>query len=134
MNANDLSVCVVPKMEVAKLKWFKFHQNNSGGSWVVDNDVDTNVIVQAHNADEANQLAQRIGIYFNGVEDGTDCECCGDRWSSIWSNDEGTDVPSIYGHPVTWSPDAVLTSENPGKSYGLPKGVKVYPYSIISKR
>jgi hypothetical protein len=129
MNANDLSVCVVPKMEVAKLKWFNFHQNNSGGSWVVDNDVDTNVIVQAHNADEANQLAQRIGIYFNGVEDGTDCECCGDRWSSIWSNDEGTDVPSVYGDPVAWSTDCVLTHTNPRTD-----SVKVYPYSIISKR
>ena len=135
MNANDLAVCVVNQSQaLAKLKWFTFHQNNSGGHFTVDNDVDTKVIVQAHNADEANELAQRVGIYFGGVDDGIDCECCGDRWSTIWSNDEGTDVPSIYGHPVTWSPDTVLTSESPGKSHGMPNGVKVYPYDIISKR
>jgi hypothetical protein len=127
MNANDLAVCVVNQSHaVAKLKWFNFRQNNSGGSFTVNNDVDAYVIVQAHNADEANQLAQRIGIYFNGVNDGIDCECCGDRWSTIWSNDECTDVPSIYGHPVTWSPDAVLTDKT--------NGVKVYPYDIISNR
>jgi len=134
MNANDLTVCVIPKMQVAKLKWFTFHQNNSGGDFIVDNDVDTNVIVQAHNADEANELAQRVGIYFSGVDDGIDCECCGDRWRTIWSDDEGTDVPSIYGHPVAWSLDCVLTTVKPGESYGLPNGVKVYPYDIISKR
>jgi hypothetical protein len=130
MNANDLAACVVNQSHaVAKLKWFTFRQNNSGGSFTVNNDVDTNVIVQAHNADEANELAQRVGIYFSGVADGIDCECCGDRWSTIWSNDEGTDVPSIYGHPVDWQ-----HAVKPSKSHGLPNGVKVYPYDIISKR
>jgi hypothetical protein len=128
MNANDLSVCVLPKMEVAKLQWFTFHQNNSGGRWVVDNDVDAYVIVQAHNADEANQLAQRIGIYFNGVEDGTDCECCGDRWSSIYRTEDGTDVPMVYSDLVPWSPETKTTVEVFGNS------VKVYPYNIISNR
>ena len=101
--------------------------NNSGGNFIVDNDVDAYVIVHAHNADEANQLAQRIGIYFNGVDDGIDCECCGNRWSSIWA-DEGTDVPMVYSDLVPWSPDAVMTVEVFGNS------VKVYPYSIISNR
>ena len=128
MNANDLSVCVLPKMEVAKLQWFTFHQNNSGGRWVVDNDVDAYVIVQAHNADEANQLAQRIGIYFNGVEDGTDCECCGDRWSSIYNTEDGTDVPMVYSDLVPWSAETKTTVEVFGNS------VKVYPYNIINNR
>lgn len=134
MNANDLAVCVANTQPLTKLKWFTFHQNNSGGRFRVDADVDAYVIIQAHNADEANELAQRIGIYFNGVAEGYDCECCGDRWYRLYSDDQGTDEPEIYGNPVTWSPDAVLTSERPGKSYGLPNGVKVYPYDIISKR
>ena len=62
MNTNDMSV--------SKLKWFTFHQNNSGGKFVVDDDVDVNIIIQANYADEANELAQRVGIYFNGVADG----------------------------------------------------------------
>jgi len=140
MNANDLTVCVVYQSQaVAKLKWFTFRQNNSGGNFIVDNDVDAYVIVQAHNADEANQLAQRIGIYFNGVDDGIDCECCGDRWDKAWVTEgtegtEGTDEPMVYGEPVTWSPDAVLTVKAPGRRFGLADGVKVYPYNIISNR
>jgi len=124
MNANDMSVCVLPKM----LKWFNFHQNNSGGRFVADDAVDVYVIVQAHTADEANQLAQRIGIYFHGVDAGIDCECCGDRWSAIYGTEDGTDVPMVYSDLVPWLPDAATTVKVHGDS------VKVYPYSIISNR
>jgi hypothetical protein len=125
MNANDMSV--------SKLKWFTFHQNNSGGQYEVNHDVDVFVIIQAHNAAEANALAERIGIYFNGVDEERDCECCGDRWSATYYKDRGTDEPEIYGERVPWSSDSVLTSEGNPK-YGLPDGVKVYPYHIISKK
>jgi hypothetical protein len=128
MNSNWIN-----DMSVSKLKWFTFRQNNSGGRFTVDDDVDVNVIIQANDAAEANELAQRVGIYFNGVNDGIDCECCGDRWSTMWDNDRGTDEPEIYGERVPWSPDSVLTSEGNPK-YGLPDGVKVYPYHIISKK
>ena len=128
MNAKDLAVCLIP----INLKWFTFTQNNSGGKFRVDDNVDAYVIIQAHSPVEANELAQRIGIYFNGVADGYDCKCCGDRWSEAWG--EGDDVPEIYGKPVAWSPDVVFTSAQPGDNYrGLRNGVKVYPYDIISK-
>ena len=129
MNANDLSVCVAIK----NLKWFTFHQNNCGGRFIVDDKVDAYVIIQAHNADEANYLAQGIGIYFDGVDSGDDCDCCGDRWSPI-REEAGTDVPEIYGDPVAWSPEAVLTSEKPNdQEKWLERSVKVYPYSVITK-
>lgn len=128
MNANDLSMCLVP----SKLTWFTFSQNNSGGRFTVDDKVDAYVIIQAPDADTANQLAENIGIYFNGVAEGYDCECCGDRWCSQWS-DEGKAEPEIYGRKVPYSTDSVLTSELPDKGWGLKMGVKVYPYSVISK-
>lgn len=134
MNFNDLAVCVANTQPLTKLKWFTFDQNNSGGSYIVNDKVDAYVIIQAHNADEANELAQRIGIYFNGVAEGYDCECCGNRWYRMYSDDQGTDEPEIYGNPIIWSPDAVPIRARPGKNYGLPKGVKMYPYDIISKR
>ena len=121
MNTNDMSV--------SKLKWFTFHQNNSGGKFVVDDTVDVNVIIQANYADEANELAQRVGIYFNGVADGYDCECCGDRWHKVLDDDRGTDEPEIYGQRVPWSPDSVLTCEG-----SFLDGAKVYPYNVISKK
>lgn len=124
MNANDLSVC--------KLKWFTFHQNNSGGRFIVNDDVDFNVIIQANDAAEANELAQRIGIYFNGVDDEYDCECCGDRWS-VTSDVDGKDEPEIYGERVSWLPDSVLKGKVNSKC-GLFVGFKVYPYHVISKK
>jgi hypothetical protein len=133
MNAQDLSACLIPKFDVSKLKWFIFRQNNSGGRFHVDNNVDVNVIIQARNANEANEFALKIGIYFDGVADGYDCECCGDRWSRQWDTNEGTNTPEIYGKPIPWSPDTIMTSS--GKpSYGLPNSIKVYPYNVILKK
>lgn len=80
-------------------KFFTFGQNNSGGGFVVDGDVSHYVIIEAHNAEEANELAEEVGIYFNGCDDGTDCSCCGDRWGRTWDS-EGKITPEIYGEPV----------------------------------
>jgi hypothetical protein len=54
------------------------------------------VIVEADSAEEADERAERIGLYFDG--DG-DCSCCGDRWTSAWG-DDGTEGPTIYGEPI----------------------------------
>ena len=78
MNANDLAGCLVKH----NLKWFLFQQNNSGGYFDVDNKVCHRVFIQATNASEAEDIAEGLGIYFNGVDNGNDCGCCGDRWSS----------------------------------------------------
>lgn len=79
--------------------FFTYRQNNSGGSWSFSKDKVTQyVIIEADTTREANILAKAVGIYFNGVEDYLDCDCCGDRWSKAW--DDGDKVPSIYGTPV----------------------------------
>ena len=62
------------------MKNYKFDQNNSGGSFTVNNDLCENVIIEANSENEAIEKAESLGIYFNGVSDGCDCECCGDRW------------------------------------------------------
>lgn len=79
-------------------KFYHFDQNNSGGSFVADEHVAHNVIIEANNAEHANKLAWEIGIYFNGCDDGTDCSCCGDRWYEADESD-GTDTPLIYNEP-----------------------------------
>ncbi|MEE1835778.1 DUF7296 family protein [Streptomyces sp. SP17KL33] len=81
--------------------FFEFHQNNSGGGFDFDAErgISTNVIVEADDAEHANYRAKRIGLYFDGVENGDDCECCGDRWSEAWRTD-GDPVPSHYGTPL----------------------------------
>lgn len=76
--------------------FYTFVQNNSGGSFVVNSEVTTYVIIEADSADEANQIAESKGIYFDGCATGDDCECCGDRWYTVDGYD-AEQVPSIYG-------------------------------------
>jgi hypothetical protein len=73
---------------VVKTKWFHFRQNNSGGSFDVNDEkgIGPHVYIEAIDADHANVRAEALGIYFDGVDQGNDCECCGDRWNSVSDN------------------------------------------------
>jgi hypothetical protein len=66
--------------EEQALKWYEYSQNNTGGTFILDDGVAKYVFIQATSPEEANTKAEEIGIYFYGVLDGRDCECCGDRW------------------------------------------------------
>jgi hypothetical protein len=73
--------------------FYTFIKNNSAGSYDIEDGVDECVIIEADTAGEANDRAISVGIYFNGCEDGRDCDCCGDRWDAQDSDDTGTEVP-----------------------------------------
>lgn len=90
--------------ELKPLRYFHFSQNNSGGSFYINDEVAYHVIIQAHSAENANEIALDIGIYFDGCSSGRDCDCCGDRWSSQWYDEIGDETPLIYGDdPVTFN-------------------------------
>lgn len=81
---------------VGQARFFTFDQNNSGG-YFTGPAID--VVVEARTADEANARAEDLGLYFDGAGD---CiECCGYRWSEQYDDDDGTEVPSKYGEPIT---------------------------------
>lgn len=82
------------------MAFFHYNQNNSGGSFVSDakRGITHHVVIEAESADEANDKASVIGLYFDGVNDGTDCECCGDRWYHKYG--VGDSIPSVYGRPI----------------------------------
>jgi hypothetical protein len=84
--------------------FYTFHQVNSGGRF---RDPAIYVVIEASSAEEANELAiERAGLYFDGVRNGRDCGCCGDRWyrqEELF--DEATELPTIY--------DELLDLENP---------------------
>lgn len=61
-------------------KFYLYSQNNSGGSFITNENVAHRVFIEAKSGFDANEKAEFIGIYFDGVSDGIDCECCGDRW------------------------------------------------------
>ena len=77
------------------MKFFTFYQNNSGGYFLEDEDVDQYVVIHAKNHYEANDKAQDLGIYFDGVKKGRDCDCCGDRWNEVGRNDGSDTYPIL---------------------------------------
>lgn len=68
------------------MAFFTYVQNNSGGDFVTNDSVAHYVIIEAVNAAQANEIAETIGIYFNGCDAGIDCYCCGDRWYPVRDN------------------------------------------------
>lgn len=81
--------------------FYNYRQNNSGSTWSYDDKkgISVNVIVEAASAEEAAARAEEIGLYWNGMDADTDCECCGDRWS-MNCEEEGDSIPQVYGVPV----------------------------------
>lgn len=60
--------------------FYEFDQNNSGGHFVVNDDVCHRLFIEADNEREALWKAEDLGCYWDGVSKGMDCSCCGDRW------------------------------------------------------
>lgn len=81
--------------------WYEFRQNNSGGSFQMDNDLTVHVLIQAASTGEANTKAQDIGIYFDGCSKGYDCDCCGDRW---YEADDALDSFTTFNWRDNFSP------------------------------
>lgn len=106
---------------ISNKKWFTFNQNNSGGSFHVDENVSEYVIIQAENADQANRLAEKVGLYFDGVGD---CDCCGRRWHEVY--DDGTEEPEIYEEKIPFGPKKSVYNFS-GKT-GYPKNATVILY------
>jgi hypothetical protein len=62
------------------MSFFIWNQNNSGGHFVVDDNLTWRVVIEADTYKQAEYKALNLGIYYNGCDDGRDCSCCGDRW------------------------------------------------------
>ncbi len=86
--------------------FFEYRQNNSGGSFVINDTLTVVVVIEAPTSDMADARAQELGIYFDGCNTGDDCPCCGDRWYPAY---DGTEDPyagytvSPDGKVVTWT-------------------------------
>jgi hypothetical protein len=61
-------------------KFYEFTQNNTGGSFDCNDRLCRRLIIEANNEEQAIEKAESLGCYWNGVEEGYDCSCCGDRW------------------------------------------------------
>ena len=85
---------------ILKTKFYKYSQNNTGGSYNIDKarGIGKFVFVEAISPEDANKRARLIGLYFDGYGD---CECCGNRWHEQYSEKEGQEVPKIFGQDVS---------------------------------
>lgn len=78
--------------------FYCYRQHNSGKHWVINENVTINVIIEANSTEDADNKAKKLGIYFNGVNQGVDCSCCGDRWDDS------------EGYSATTRPDSFIRS------------------------
>ena len=76
--------------------FYEFNQNNSGGSFDVDDKLCHRLFIEADTLKEAIWKAEDLGCYWDGVAAGIDCPCCGDRWDKPWK-DEGETFPKDFG-------------------------------------
>lgn len=72
--------------------FYKFTQNPSCGMFDLSEEdkIGHFVFVEASDFRAANKKAEEIGLYFDGVDQDLDCDCCGDRWKAF--SCEGIDV------------------------------------------
>lgn len=84
--------------------FWRYDQNNTGG-WF-DDGMPLVLWVQAETESDADARALALGVYFDGVEGGNDCECCGDRWYRVGMSDRHPIHPDArWGHvPVDDEP------------------------------
>jgi hypothetical protein len=94
------------------MKLFNFNQNNSGGSFVTDENVTYDTLFESKTSKGANKKAKEVGIYFNGCEEGYDCSCCGDRWSKAYH--DTPDNYSVFEFPDKESAIAYFEKEEKG--------------------
>lgn len=81
--------------------FYEFQQNNSYGYFVVDDKVCHRLFIEAENENEAVSKAEELGCYWDGVDNGQDCPCCGDRWSRYFVEPVPIDKYSTEGYAVS---------------------------------
>jgi hypothetical protein len=81
-------------------KFYEIDQNNSGGSFVTDDKLCHRLFIEADSYKEALRKAEDMGCYWDGVEEGMDCSCCGDRWHRPSEVNFDSIIKRYGGYPV----------------------------------
>jgi hypothetical protein len=74
-----------------KLFWYHARQNNTGGRFVVNDEVAEDVFFQAPRVGIAEAMANEF------LDSLGSCQCCGDRWNGL--DDDAYETPTKYGAP-----------------------------------
>ena len=81
------------------MAFFRFHQNNSGASYVIDENIGHLVWIEAEDHDLANEKANQIGMFSLSY-----CDCCGERFYSVdeYDAEEGWQAEEYEGWHRDW--------------------------------
>lgn len=103
--------------------FYCYDQNNSSGVWHVDEKLSPMLFIEADSAEQANEIAESLGCYFDGVKQGRDCPCCGDRWIRNYDHTrlDETDNRSI-GEEAQDLVDRLCVFYALGKDVSYPEG------------
>ena len=89
-------------------KMYVFEQNNNHGWYFEPAQL---VLVLAKSAEEANEIAVEHGVYFDGIKQGIDCQCCYfDRWErateeNVLNSLGDLDLRLLGQDKSPWDPD-----------------------------
>jgi hypothetical protein len=103
------------KEKIQKLEFYEISQNNSGGSFVTDGKLCHRLFIEAFNVEEADIIAENLGCYYNGVDEGYDCPCCGDRWYPGSAIDIKNLSKIKGGYPIDKFLSETIKSDDPVK-------------------
>lgn len=95
-------------MRTKGTKFLTYHQNNSGGYYMIDDNVKHYVIIEGYDLWQIEAFANKILEDYRNY-----CPCCGERWSSYFDETNLTDDPMIYGESVYdyksfWTEQAII--------------------------
>ena len=106
---------------------YSFNQNNSGGYYTKP--AKHIIVKDARDEKHATEIALKVGMYFDGVAAGLDCDCCGDRWYNLAHEydhineaiaDASYDLCTGDGVPQYVIVDADLNIDNPLRYQSYP--------------
>ena len=107
------------------MPFYEFSQNNSGGTFTVDDDLCGRLIIEADSPEDAISKAEDLGCYWDGVAKGIDCPCCGDRWyrnpDEVNIEKYATEGYDVYIHDGIYSDTVAEWNRRYGK------------YAVVSK-
>ncbi len=78
-------------------KWYHFGQNNSGGRFIINEDLAEDVLIQGKDVNSVLYKAHELMDASNA----NSCECCGDRWDFYIDAADAKDFPTMYDIPIT---------------------------------
>lgn len=102
--------------------WFSFRQNNSGGYYVLTDDVGVMVWVEAAGAEQANERFSELDNRSSNY-----CDCCGPRWLYTPYSDRDGVSAEVMEREVAETEGQVVIHPLEGPKRTLHQGVNPYP-------